>query len=222
MFQSKRLLFFAFLFLCLNTFFAAATVEGEESKPNKKGIIAKLKSKKKAHSHHKCDVTKHHHHHEHEPLEINLEQELKAVYIYKILGNHAIWNSKNVENGIKIAMIGEHDKEMLEKMKVLSEEASRTELPFVVHIWDKTKSLNLSEYHAIFIGKTESQLFHNIAQIAYQNDIITFSTLEDEKVNMIETTIQFLVINNKLKFSLQKESVGHLIEEELWKKSYKM
>lgn len=219
MFRIKQLLFFAFLFLCLSTLFTTAVAGGEEKVHNSK----RAKAKKKAHLHDKCDI-KNHHHHEHEPLEINLEQELTAVYMYKILSQHAIWQQKNTTEGLKLVVIGNYNEELIEKLNILSSEVaySNSKLPFTVEIWDKTKSLNLTEYHAIFIGNTDTDLFRNIAQIAHQNDIITFSSLKANKAAILETTVQFLVINNKLKFSLAREAVGKLIEEDLWKKSYKL
>ena len=221
MFQSKQLLLFLCLFICLNTLFHTTTaktrtVEGTETNVSKRQKKRAKKIKKETHD--KCDITSHHHH----KHEINLEQELKAVYIYKILSNHAIWNKKDIKKGLKIAVIGKQNAELIEKLDILSREVAHTELPFTVEIWNKNMSLNLSEYHAIVINDTEAQLFRNITQIAQQNDIITFSSMKDKKSATLETTVQFLVINNKLKFSLARESVGRLVHEDLWKKSYKL
>ncbi|MGB1205792.1 MAG: YfiR/HmsC family protein [Chitinophagales bacterium] len=220
MFYCKRILYFTFLFLCLHTLFSTAIAEEKNSKVviNEK-LTCKKEKKRKRDVPNTCN---HDHSHDHKSIEVNLEQKLTAIYMYKILNNYAIWNEKNIENGLKIAVVGDYNQELLEKLNLLSTELilSNSKLPFVVEIWNE--NLDISDYHAIFIGDTDTPLFQSIIQIAHQNAIITFSSLKNDKMSMLETTVQFMVINNKLKFSLAQESVGKLIQEDLWKKSHKL
>lgn len=128
------------------------------------------------------------------------EYDLKAAYIYNIT-KFIYWDTAIIENEFTIGIIGSSPiyEPLLEAVKTKSVNNKK----IIIRLYTSGEAMN--NCHILFIPKNTSASLNELLEMAKSKKIVTIS--EQEGYGNMGSAINFVTINNKLKFEVNTKTL---------------
>jgi len=162
--------------------------------------------------------------HAHNPDQVDVQAQfqqtkVEAAIMYKILTHYAIL--ANNADQLTIGLVGS-DKLLVKNLKKIARQSAKNGQELLIKMYDN-ESDALTDFDALFISDTQLANSSDLLSEASDLGIITFTAMQVPTLNppTQQATINFVLHDNKMRFTVKHDALGNIVHPQLWDLSLK-